>query len=80
MREGIDSRSRRMFLAGGAVALGSDELELDPVLLAATDIVEKRWGLVHVEDQDVHCAIVVIVPECGAATGVPCGNSLAHLG
>ena len=48
---------------GRSIALGAKQLDLDPVLLIAANIVEQRRQIVHVEDKHVDAAIVVVVPK-----------------
>src|ERR1035437_10729658 len=63
----------------GAIALGSHQLDFDPVLLVAPDIVKQRGKIVHIQDQDIHTAIVVIVSECGAPAGKTLADAWPHL-
>src|SRR6516225_1056107 len=46
-----------------AVALRSDELDLDPVLSVAAVVAQKRRQIIHIQNQGVHVAIVVVVAE-----------------
>jgi hypothetical protein len=61
---------------GGAIALGSHQLDLDPVLLVAPDIAEQRRQIVHIQDQHIHAAVVVIVSKSRA----PAGKALTDTG
>ena len=63
---------------GGAIALRSDQLDLDPVLLVAAIVAQQRRQIVHVQDQDVDVAIVVVVAESRAAAGETFGDARAH--
>jgi len=54
---------------GGAIALCADQLDLDPILLVAAVIAKERRWVVHIQDQSVDVAIVVIVAEGCAAAG-----------
>src|ERR1035441_4076281 len=53
----------------GAIASGAHQLDLDPILLVASDIVKERRQIVHVQDEDIHAAIVVIVSKSRSAAG-----------
>ena len=63
----------------GAIALYSDRLHLDPVILGGDIVPEKGGRLVHIDDQNIHVAIVIEVPECAAAAGVWRGNTGTRL-
>src|ERR1017187_1911973 len=54
---------------GGAIALGPQQFDLDPVLPVAPIVAEKRRQIVQIQDHNIHVAVVVIVSECGAAAG-----------
>ena len=51
---------------GGAIALGSHEFDLDPVLVVAPVVAKKRREIIQVQYQHIHAAVIVVVPECGA--------------
>src|SRR6516164_804543 len=51
----------------GAVRLRPDELDLDPVLGVAAVIAQKRRQIIHIQNQGIHVAIVVVVAKSGAA-------------
>src|SRR5205807_8869325 len=57
----------------GAVALSPNQLDLDPVVLVAAVVAQERGRIVHVQNQDVDVAVIVIVAEGGA----PAGEALA---
>src|SRR5271169_4788342 len=63
---------------GGAIAFGSHQLDLDPVLLVASIIAKQRWRIVHVQDEGVDVAVVVVVAEGGAAAGKMLGDAGSH--
>ena len=54
---------------GGAIALRSNQFDLDPVLLVAAIVAQQGRDVIHVQDQCVDVAIVVEVAESGAAAG-----------
>ena len=64
---------------GGAIALGSNQLDLDPVLLVAAVVVKQRRQVVHVQNQHVHAAVVVVIAECCTAAGETRADSGSHL-
>ena len=53
----------------GAIALGADQLDLDPVLPVAAVVAQQRRQVVHIQNQHVDVAIVVVVAEGRAAAG-----------
>src|SRR5882672_2992562 len=65
---------------GGAIALCSDQFDLDPILLVAAVIAKKRRRVVHIKNQGIDVAIVVIVAERGAAAGETLADAGSHLG
>ena len=48
---------------GCSIALCAKQLDFDPVLLIPANIVQQRRQIVHVVDEDVDAAIVVVVPK-----------------
>ena len=48
---------------GCSIALGAHELDLDPVLLVAPVIAQERWQIVHIQNQRIHVAVIVVVSE-----------------
>ena len=64
----------------GSIAFRTDKLQLDPVLLFPSDVVQQRREIVHVEDQDVHASVIVVVAECGTTARIAFGDSRAHRG
>src|ERR1700761_3237035 len=64
---------------GCAIALGSQQFDLDPVLLVAAIISKQRRRVVHIENQNVDVAIVVVVSKRGAAAGILFAYPGTHL-
>ena len=64
----------------GAIALGADQFDLDPVLLVAAVVAQQGRQVVHVQNQRVDVAIVVVVAEGGAAAGELFADAGSHLG
>ena len=62
----------------GAIALGADQLDLDPVLLVAAVVAQQRRHIVHVQNERVDVAIVVVVAESGAAAGEAFADARSH--
>ena len=65
---------------GGAIALGADEFEFDPVLLVAAVVAQQGWKVVEVEDEHIHAAVVEVIAEGRAATGETLADAGAELG
>src|SRR5438477_7993536 len=55
---------------GAAIGLGTNAFDLQPVVFRATIIAKERRRLVHINDGDVHVAVVVEVPEGGPTAAV----------
>ena len=64
---------------GCAITLGAHQLDLDPVLFVAPVIAQERWQIVHIQNQRIHVAIVVIVSEGRASAGKMFGDARPHL-
>src|SRR5258708_26307556 len=62
-----------------AVALGSDQFDLDPVLRVAAIIAQKGRQIVEIQNYGVDVAIVIEVSERSAATGEALGDAGPHL-
>src|SRR5271169_4529429 len=62
-----------------AIALGSHQLDLYPVLFVAALIAQQRWQIVHIQNQYIHVAVVVIVSECGSPAGEMLADAGSHL-
>ena len=65
---------------GGAVALCPDQLDLDPILLVSAVIAQKRRQVVHIQNQHVDIAIVVVVTESCSATGETLADAGSQFG
>ena len=63
----------------GAIAFRSNQLDLDPILLVAAIVAKQRRQIVHVQNQSINIAVVVIVPERGPATGKMLADARTHL-
>src|SRR5262245_1976539 len=50
-----------------AIAFRAEQLDGNPVVLVAAVVSKERWLVVHVEDKDVHVAVVVEVAISRAA-------------
>src|SRR6516225_60216 len=50
-----------------AVALGADQFNLDPVLRIAAVVAKKRGEVIHIQNQGVNVAIVIVIAKCSAA-------------
>src|ERR1039458_3329137 len=61
---------------GCAITLGAEQFEGNPIVLVAAVVAQERWVVVHVEDQHIKTAIVIIVAESATATG----ESFCHTG
>src|SRR5260370_34308806 len=64
---------------GCSSALGADEFYLDPVLLVASVIAQERWQIVHIQNQRIHVAGIVVISESRAAARKLFGNAGPHL-
>src|ERR1700678_2877526 len=64
---------------GCAITPGPHKLDLDPVLFVSSVIPKERWQIVHIQDQRIHIAIVVIISERCASTGKVLSYAGAHL-
>src|SRR5438876_7173600 len=64
---------------GCAITLGAHKLNLDPVLLIASVIAQERWQIVHIQNQRIHVAVIVVVTESRAAARKMFGNARSHL-
>src|SRR5260370_42394653 len=64
---------------GRSIALGADEFYLDPVLLVASVIAQKRWQIVHIETQRIHVSVIVVISERRPAARKLFGNAGPHL-
>ena len=63
---------------GRAIALCADELDLDPILLVAAVVAKQRRRVVHVQNQCVDVAIVVVIAEGRSAAGEALADPGAH--
>src|SRR5207302_753773 len=63
---------------GSAIALCADQLDLDPILLVAAIVAKQRRRVVHVQNQRVDIAIVVVIAEGRAAAGEALADAGAH--
>ena len=73
-REHAHPRSNRR-----AIAFGPDELELDPVLLVATVIAQKRRHIIHIQNQRIDIAVIVVIAKRRAAAGETLADTRSHL-
>src|SRR5580704_19789407 len=76
MRAGHDANARA---DRGAIARCADELDLDPILLVAAVIAQQRRRIIHIQNQHVDVAVVVVIAERGTATRKLLRNSRTHL-
>ena len=54
---------------GRAVAMGAQQFDGDPIILVAAVVAQKRRVIVHVQDQHVDVAVVVVIAKGAAAAG-----------
>src|SRR5436309_6906994 len=47
-----------------AVRFHSDQLDLQPMVVASQIVAQQRWRLVEVDDQDIDIAVVIEIAEC----------------
>src|SRR3982074_2885167 len=65
---------------GAAIGLGTDALDLQPVVLRAAVIAEQRGRLIHVDHCDVHIAVVVEIAEGSPAAAVRLSHARSGAG
>src|SRR5437762_1928871 len=63
---------------GCSIALRTNELQLDPILLVSSHVVQEGWQVVHIENQHVHAPVVVVVAKRGTTARVMRGDTGAH--
>src|SRR5258708_2603133 len=64
---------------GCAITLRAHKLDLDPVLFVASVIAQERWQIVHIQNQRIHVAVIVVISESRAAARKMFGNAGPHL-
>ena len=62
-----------------AIGIDAGQLDLEPIGTAREIVAQQAGGLVEVDDQDVHIAIVVEIAESAAAAGARLGKGAARL-
>src|ERR1017187_2790978 len=64
----------------GAIAFGSDQFEFDPVLLVTAIVTQERRQIVHIQDQSIDIAIVIVVAKGSATARKMLVDARAHRG
>ena len=60
---------------GAAIGFHSDQLDLEPVILAGDIVAQQRWRLIQIHDQDIHVAIVIEIAESASAAAMARGDA-----
>jgi hypothetical protein len=64
----------------GAIALGAEQFDLDPVLLVAAVVAQQAKANRSVQNHGIDVAVVIVVAEGRAAAGKALGDAGAHRG